>query len=193
METQTTSQALQGESRVLLLAPPAAVSDADLCTELLQTGRPRDQHVLEIAYNRSPATVVENWRASAGELPASLAIICPEAEHVEEMPEGVHVTSVADSDLTGVGIAVTRYLDRWDGSSRSITACLDSLTAVLQYADMERVFRFLHTLNGRFVATETRAHVHLDPATQDDQSIATLATLFDTVVSRDGDDWVVES
>ena len=191
MEAVTTREVCE-QSRVLLLASPTAVSAGGLCTDLMHAGSAHETHALEIAYNRSPDAVVEDWRQGAGELPASMAIICPESRHVRAMPEDVHVTTVAPSDLTGVGIAVTRYLDRWKGSGREITVCLDSLTTVLQYADVERVFRFLHTLNGRFVAADATAHVHLDPAAQDDQTVSTIATLFDAVIAHENGQWVVE-
>jgi hypothetical protein len=154
--------------------------------------RPREQHVLHIAYDRPPSAVVEDWQAAHGELPASLAIVAP-AERGEntddELPHSVHVTRVAPDDLTGVGIAVGRYLDRWQGSS---VVCLDSLTALLRRAEEDRVFRFLHTLTGRFVAADAAGHVHLDPSTQDERTVATLATLFDAVVRREDGEWVVE-
>lgn len=193
MESHTTAQEIAGQSRVLLLAPRSAAADSDLCSSLLATDRLADQHVLQIVYDRTPASVVDDWQRAVGDLPASMAIICPEAQSggSAALPDGVYSTSVAADDLTGVGIAVSRYLDRWDGSRAPTTACLDSLTDVLERADTERVFRFLHTVTGRFMAAGVSAHVHLDPATHDDQTIATLRTLFDTVVTEAEDGWVV--
>jgi hypothetical protein len=193
MESHTTAQEIAGQSRVLLLADGSRGADSGLCSDLLVTDRLSDQHVLQIAYDRTPATVVDHWQRDVGDLPASMAIICPEslADGSAALPDGVYTTSVAADDLTGVGIAVSRYLDRWDGSRAPTTACLDSLTEVLERADTERVFRFLHTVTGRFMAAGVDTHVHLDPATQDEQTIATLRTLFDTVVRENEDGWVV--
>jgi hypothetical protein len=154
--------------------------------------RPREQHVLHIAYDRAPSAVVDDWQERGDGLPESLAIVAPAARESsdDELPESVHLTRVAPDDLTGVGIAVGRYLDRWQGPA---VVCLDSLTALLRHAEEDRVFRFLHTLTGRFVAADAAGHVHLDPATQDERTVATLSTLFDTVVRRTDDGWQVES
>jgi len=187
------TRALREQPRVLLLASPTEIAESGLCLDMLSTERPYDQHVLSIAYNRRPATLVEHWLDHTDELPASMAIVCPESRGTtdSELPDGVYETHVAAGDLTGISIAVSRYLDRWD-DDRPVTACMDSLTAMLQYTDTERVFRFLHTITGRFVAAGASAHVHLDPATQDDQTVATLSTLFDSVVHRDGEEWTMK-
>ncbi|MFD1586794.1 DUF835 domain-containing protein [Halorientalis brevis] len=192
METHAT-RALREQSRVLLLASPTEIERSGLCFDTLSTATPAQQHALTIAYKRRPRDIVEGWRDHNDALPASLAIICPESQATpdETLPEGVHETHVAAGDLTGVGIAVSRYLDRWADDDAPITACLDSLTVLLQYTETDRVFRFLHTLTGRFMAAGASAHVHLDPRAHDDQTIATLTTLFDAVVERDGDEWLV--
>lgn len=186
-------RALREQSRVLLLASPTEIDQSGLCFDMLSTETPQQQHVLTIAYNRRPTAVVEHWREHNDDLPAEMAIICPESQATPDdtLPEGVHETHVAAGDLTGVSIAVSRYLDRWEDEGQPITACLDSLTALLQYTDTDRVFRFLHTITGRFMAVGANAHVHLDPGTQDDQTVATLTTLFDSVVERDGSEWTV--
>jgi len=82
------------------------------------------------------------------------------------------------TDLTGVGIAVSEWLDSCAPDERPVV-CLDSLSAVLQYADTERTFRFLHTLNARFRAADARAFVSIDPSAHDESTVATLRTLFD--------------
>lgn len=159
---------------------------------VLGAGHPTEQHVLTVAYDRSPEAVVDEWRASHDSLPASMAVIAPTGDEPParpSLPTDVHVTRVEPDDLTGIGIAVDRYLDRWDGPT---SVCLDSLTTLLDHAEEDRAFRFLHTLTGRFVAADAAGHVHLDPATQDERTVATLATLFDTVVRHTDAGWQVE-
>ncbi|MFB6165389.1 MAG: hypothetical protein ABEJ31_09555 [Haloarculaceae archaeon] len=194
MESRTKAGALREHSRVLVLASSTTAPADAVCDDLLVTAPAADLRVLEIAYERRPAEIVDAWRRRHDALPAALAIVCPDARHDDGtvLPETVHVTTVAPADLTGVSIAVSRYLDRWDDAGVPTAACLDSLSALLQYADQDRVFRFLHTLTGRFAAAGATGHVHLDPATQDEQTIATLATLFDSLVRYDDGEWTVK-
>ena len=191
MEQTRISRELRDQSRVLVLESADEDTGAVPCVTALGRDGSTEQHVLHIAFEQSPAEVVDDWRTSHGDLPASLAVIAPTAEEPGgSLPADVHVTHVAADDLTGVGIAVGRYLDRWDGEST--TVCLDSLTALLDRVEEDRAFRFLHTLTGRFVAADAAGHVHLDPTTQDDRTVATLATLFDTIVRRGDEGWRVE-
>jgi len=187
METTLTTRELRDQSRVLVLAPSGVGEGSGTCVSGI--ARPTDRHVLQVAYGRSSAAVVDDWRTHHDGLPASLAVVGPETEGTGTLPESVHHTSVAPDDLTGIGIAVGRYLDRWQGTP---VVCVDSLTALLEHVDQDRLFRFMHTLTGRFVAAGAAAHVHLDPAAEDERTVATLATLFDTVVRHEDGEWVVE-
>jgi hypothetical protein len=187
METALTSRELRDESRALVLAPTAVTEGGGACVP--EVARPTDRHVLQVTYERPPSAVVEDWLTHHGEPPASLAVVGPTEEDAAALPADVHVTTVAPDDLTGVGIAVGRYLDRWEGTPM---VCVDSLTALLDHVDQDRLFRFMHTLTGRFVAAGAAAHVHLDPSTQDERTVATLATLFESVVRYEDGTWRVE-
>jgi hypothetical protein len=186
METALTSRELRDESRALVLAPTGVAGGGGACVPGI--ARPSDRHVLQVSYERPPDAIVEDWLTHHDGLPASLAVVGPD-DGAATLPTDVHVTTVAPDDLTGVGIAVGRYLDRWDGTP---VVCVDSLTTLLAHVDQDRLFRFMHTLTGRFVAAGAAAHVHLDPSTQDERTVATLATLFDTVVRHDDGTWRVE-
>ncbi|SDF20969.1 DUF7504 family protein [Halorientalis regularis] len=193
MESQSTAQSVRNRPRALVLASSADVAANDLCVDLLSSASPERQRVLSLSYTRRPTRLVDHWRATHDALPASMAIVCPESHADGESPDGVHTTHVPASDLTGASIAISRYLDRWDGDGEPITVCLNSLTSLLQYADRDRVFRFLHTITSRCLAVDASVHAHLDPATQDEQTVATIATLFDTVVRREDDEgWTVQ-
>jgi hypothetical protein len=193
MESQLTAQSVRGRPRALVLAASADMAANDLCVDLLSSDSPERQHVLSLSYTRRPTRLVDHWQATHDALPASMAIVCPESHDDGEPRDGVHTTHVPASDLTGASIALSRYLDRWDGEGEPITVCLNSLTSLLQYADRDRVFRFLHTITSRCLAVDASVHAHLDPATQDEQTVATIATLFDSIVRReDGEGWTVE-
>jgi hypothetical protein len=58
----------------------------------------------------------------------------------------------------------------------------DSVTDLLQYTDLETVFRFLHLTTKRIADVEATGYYHLTADVHDDQTIATLAPLFETVL-----------
>jgi KaiC/GvpD/RAD55 family RecA-like ATPase len=101
-----------------------------------------------------------------------------------------YVTS--PSNLTGLGVSTTRALSAIAEAGRRPRLLVDSLSTLLQYSSLDRVYRFLHVLNGRVAAVDgvTVQVIHADA--HDGQTVATLAHLFDSVldvrVEDDGDE-----
>jgi archaellum biogenesis ATPase FlaH len=84
-------------------------------------------------------------------------------------------------------MALNDALGEW-AAAGEVTLCFDSLSILLQYADTERVFRFLHVLTNRLTELGASTHFHLDPAAHDERTIAQLAQAFDSRVSVDNED-----
>lgn len=90
------------------------------------------------------------------------------------------------SDLPRLGIAASQAVTGSDTGGR-IRVCIDSLTAMLQYADRGRVYRFVQVLQDRLAQADTLAHYHMNPAAHDAQTIETLRQLFEAVVEVSAD------
>ena len=74
-----------------------------------------------------------------------------------------------------------------------IAVCFNSITSLLQYADLQRGFRFLHVVTGRVKTVGGVGHFHIDPDAHDAQTLATLKGLFDAVVEvNDDGSWDVQ-
>ena len=102
---------------------------------------------------------------------------------------------VHPEDLTGLGIALSESLSPAGGGDADPTRFVlayDSVTALLQYVDTERTFRFLHVLTSRVRAANALGVFFMDPAAHDDRTVRTVEALFDAVVEQDDDgEWVV--
>jgi len=188
MNSQEVVAAVADTRRVLVLAPSLrGASGRTVRRDLLAD---RGDAVLYLSLSRSPDDIVDAWHEN-GELPERLVVVTTDAEGgVDE--DGVAVETVSSpQDLTGMGIAVTKALDGFGDTSP--TVCLDSLTILLQYVDARRAFRFLHVLSKYLRQADATIHAHLDPTTQDDQTVATLSSLFDAAVRYDAetDEWSV--
>ena len=72
-------------------------------------------------------------------------------------------------------------------SDEDISFCFNSITSLLQYADVQRAFRFLHVVTGRVKTVGGTGHYHLDPEAHDRQTLATLKGLFDAVIEVNED------
>ncbi|WP_240334755.1 DUF835 domain-containing protein [Halorussus sp. MSC15.2] len=197
------SDLAQGDC-VLLLAPSIHSATEDACLDLLAFDDASEENVLWVTYTRSPDTCIRDWLTRTGERPRNMRLVSVgDTTRSATARAGSDTTSATGDevvetlsnpgDLTGLGIKLSEILREWDALDGRTVACFDSLTALLQYADLQTVYKFLHVLTGRFAAADVTAHFHLDPDACDTQTVSTLTSLFDTVVEFDDGEWSVRS
>lgn len=181
----------------VLLETPAVGSTADAaCVDLLTVSPPPDAHVLNISLMQSPDDCLDAWRTHAGQqLPAAMDVIsvgdAPRPTAMHDAPHHRPATLTRETvsnpgDLTGLGIEISKALQRWQRDTVPLYGCFHSVTALLQYADLQRTFRFLHALTTR-VPSGAVMHYHLTPDAHDPRTRSTLRTLFDLVIEVDAD------
>lgn len=170
-------------STALLLTSPLSHDGEAVCFEhLVRNGEPPG-HVLTLLFTGRPERRLEKWDRHVGDRPDAFTILASQLPATE--PDGVEVEMVdRPGDLTDIGVAVTERVADWPPDEPT-AFCLHSVTAQLQYADDDRVYRFLRTLLDHLAERDVTAHVHMNPAAHEDQTVATLETLFDAVVEVD--------
>jgi hypothetical protein len=95
------------------------------------------------------------------------------------------------SDLTGIGIGLSGFMQdayhRPDVDRAAVG--LHSLSTLLMYADLRRVYQFLHVVTGRIATSDFVGAFTLDSARSDGESLVRLKELFDGLVEvRDGEE-----
>lgn len=187
---------LPTDCTTLLLAPSIGWAERDACTDFLGHGSLDITNQIHVLYMESAAERYELIDEQLPHHPAETAVVTvgaggPIERRGPEPPHhDYHVESISDpADLTGLGMALHDCLSAWQGDGYDVRVCFDSLSILLQYAALERVYRFLHVLTRRLTAVDAAGHFHLDPAAHDEQTVARLAALFDDVVevTEDGD------
>jgi hypothetical protein len=194
---------LRGADSVLVLSDSMDPDTRASYYGTLLPGDPADLRVLAIEYTRGPDGWLEEWREHVGQPPAEAAVVsvddgtrsaasdCGPATYGGDGVGAAVTTVESPDDLTGLGIAVGGRLKRWEGSAAPTLITLDSLTVLLQYVDLKRAFRFLHVMVNRVKGAGGVGHYHMDPAAHDDQTVATLASVFDAVARHEGGEWSV--
>jgi hypothetical protein len=165
----------------LLCAPSMSGDERGACTELLLHADPADTSVLWVAYSRDPNACLAQWEDETDQHPRNAAVVTV-GDTVGEstVPFGTVESITSPSDLTGLGIQIGQFLSEWDGE---LVVCFDSLTALLQYVDLQTAYEFLHAITGQLHAAGAYAHFHVDPTAHDQQTIDSIASLFDAVVT----------
>lgn len=199
----TIAPQLPASANVLLLTSTLNSADGEACIDLLTTTEPDRENVLSVTFTQSAEDRLSLWRSHVPNLPDQAGIVnvdmmtrsaATDTSPSETIPRPIIVETVSDpSDLTGLGIAISKFLSSWEDSPNQTVVCFHSLTPLLHSTDLQRVFRFLHVLTRRLTSTDAVAHFHLDPHAHDAQTINTLSELFDVIVEHDNDDYTVRA
>lgn len=189
-------------SNVLVLASTISSSDDRVCTDLLTHDPTPEVAVLQIDFTRSSANPLEDGsppadcsvqrykRVSVGHQAGNVADHQPDHQASSTEVDLAHISNAGN--LTALGVEITETLSEWDRRPVDIGFCFHSLTPLYQYAEIDRIYRFLHVMTGHLSQVGARAHYHMDPNAHDDSTITTVQTLFDAVVYV-ADDGTVET
>jgi hypothetical protein len=82
-------------------------------------------------------------------------------------------------NLTDIGVTLTETLE--SQSADRTLLCFRSLTVLLQYAPLDEVYQFLHTLRTHVDRADTAAHFHLHEDAHGEAVVNTLRSVFDRV------------
>lgn len=109
-----------------------------------------------------------------------------------EVPDRLTVESVASpTDLTGVGIALEECCERVTPADGSPVCWIPSLTALLQYVDAQRGYRFCNAVVNRLAGANGSSYFEIQPDAHDEQTVATFESLVDMVVDQSSEETTV--
>ena len=92
--------------------------------------------------------------------------------------------SVDPFDLTGITIAFSKLLNRWQSRTGQTRICLRGIETLLQYHDTDLVYRFLNTVISTLQGAGTQVHMHLDTGVVESRTRQMLTSLFAEVVEE---------
>lgn len=143
-----------------------------------------DARFLVVSYSR-PAGSYLNFLEDHGLEPAAVVVI--EASPASAPPDrdDVEVLVRPPEKFSLVGMALADRLQEWRSSSAPIVVFFDSVTALMQYTDVDTAYRFLHSFTEEVGAAGARGFYRLAPVAHDESTLATVEQLFDRVLTYD--------
>jgi hypothetical protein len=168
----------------LLVTGPVMTGKRRLLLSLLAAaGDPEDGVVLATT-RKAGDTVVREFQSFAPETPAE-RIACVDCvgtggRRGEERPWRRRTAS-DPGDLTGLGIGLTEFMRAFHHDPGAAAVGLHSLSTMLMYADLRRVFQFLHVITGRVSGSGFVGGFVLDDTTGDRER-AILRQPFDALL-----------
>ncbi|MFB6220685.1 MAG: hypothetical protein ABEH90_04530 [Halolamina sp.] len=203
LKEETLTDRLAGANSTLLLSSSFAEATEETCTDLLRPEAASRSNVLWVSYTKSPDEQLRRWQSHSEDRPANMGMVSVEdstrsvagasggASSDLMGPDRPVETVSSPNDLTGLGIRITEFLTDWEENDNHTVVCFDSLTALLQYVELETAYEFLHIITGRMAAVDAFAHFHMDPDAHQEQTVEGIMTLMDAVVEIDDDDrWI---
>lgn len=181
---------LEPGASVLLLSSSMDARAERTCLGMLPD--PAETALLGVSLSGGVDAALDPWRQFSTDLPSKTAVVAVDettrsaaaadgdGDTVSLPGRQVAVTTVGEpGDLTGLGIKTSQCLESWGDIDEQPVVRFDSLTTLLQYADVRRAFQFLHVLVRRIEEAGACGVFHMDPNAHDDQTLMTLRSLFD--------------
>jgi KaiC/GvpD/RAD55 family RecA-like ATPase len=169
----------------LLIAGPSMIGKRELTLELLTAGNESGDGVLFIMTSESAAVVIAdlNQPDMALDWERIGVIDCVGTEN-QQVIDGVMTQSLSSpGDLTGIGAGTAKLLRHF--SNQEITTVrhgLISISTLLQYLDLDTVFKFLYVYTRRIADTQGLGIFTVDHTGCEPRMIATIVSEFDGVI-----------
>ncbi|WP_259133772.1 RAD55 family ATPase [Methanosalsum natronophilum] len=106
-------------------------------------------------------------------------------------PDTYNIKRVASPvDLTGIGVKISHFFDEFMNKQniQQTRLCINSLSTILMYSNIQTVFRFLHVFTGRVKSSNSFGLYVVEDEMHDARTIATLKQLFDGMIEIKTDD-----
>ncbi|MFB6196105.1 MAG: hypothetical protein ABEI80_08025 [Haloplanus sp.] len=151
-------------------------------------------NVIVVAFATSPVRWIDQWHDSADDAPERVTVVVSEraswaAGHPRDRLEpalpsdtDVRVETVGSPDnFTDLGVTLTETLESYEERDDPPILCFQSLTLLLEYAALDQVCQFLHTLVGHIDQFGAAGHFHLHEHAHEERTVEKLRGLFDRV------------
>ncbi|QZX99151.1 pyridoxamine 5'-phosphate oxidase family protein [Halobaculum rubrum] len=161
------------------------------CTEVFEGAEEDTYRVVQLTTTQSFDTLYDAFDERLAEVDdpseAAVIIMSPHAEGestVSEVGEDVPLYGfwVDPQDLTGISVAFSRLIERWEDTPGETKICLRNIESLLPYHDTDLVYRFLNTVLATLQGEGADVHAHLRPAALEDKTFQLLSSLFARVV-----------
>lgn len=176
----------------LLVSGPAMSGKRELVLRILARGASDEEGAIVVTA-RDPAeeVIADYQRFVNGE--GYIRVLDAVSSRSGSAAESAAIRHVSSpGDLTGMGIEFSELARaaQGDGVNR-LRIGFDSLSPLLMYVDLQRLFRFLHVFTSQIQSRDWFGLFSIDPDSHDPQVVNTISQLFDGVLeirlSDDGD------
>jgi len=197
LDLEETQSVREGAS--ILVSGPAMTGKEDFAMEVLASGSRRGEGAVAVTTDRAATDTIADIEPRVsdfdGHRVAALDCRADGSREESEHESGAFIHRVASpSDLTGIGIGVTKSFDRLhDAGTNQGRLALTSLSTMVTYSDRQTVFKFCHVLSSRLDSAGFLGVFTIDLTAHDDQTLQVIKQAFDGIVELRENDGVREA
>ncbi|MFB6113691.1 MAG: RAD55 family ATPase [Halodesulfurarchaeum sp.] len=168
----------------ILVSGPSMSGKRNLLLRSLEAGSSRGDGAVVVTTSDAAPEVIEDYEAIGGDTRTFFRVIdCVGSQGQTQSFEDVVRTVSSPGDLTGIGIEFSEIGKSAESSGVSrLRVAFDSISPLLMYVDLQRVFRFLHVFTSQIQSRDWLGLFAIDPQSHDEQAVNTISQLFDGVV-----------
>lgn len=177
--------------RNILVAGPPHVGARKLTLRMVAGSLAVDEGAIVITTDTEGTDILEDCRRLGGVDEDRVGLVdCVGADGESEARSARLLRVSGPDDLTGIGMHYSKLCTDFDADGvERIRMGLSSVSTLLSFGDVQRTSRFVHTLAGRNASIGGLGAFLLDPETQDERTVRTIAHFCDGRIQvRDGDD-----
>ncbi len=194
LPTDTISELDPGTS--LLIAGPSMTGKRELTLELLTAGCESGDGMVFVMTSESAAVVIADLdqRDVIPDRERIGVVDCIGNEN-QQVVDGVMTQSISSpGDLTGISAGTAKLLRQFSNQDIStVRHGLISISTLLQYLDLDTVFKFLYVYTRRITDTQGLGIFTVDHTEYEPRMITTIASEFDGLIElREADTGVPE-
>lgn len=169
----------------VLITGPAMVGKRELAFQLLAAGHEEGEGVLCVTTSASASTMLDEFDRRVPTLDRDrVAIVdCSGGDSQQAIREIATERVSSPGDLTGISISTAKLVQRFSERDVSdIRHGLVSISTLIQYINLNTVFKFLHIYTSRIEDTNGLGIFTLDSTSHDPKTVNTITSEFDCVI-----------
>nr|QNO44224.1 hypothetical protein JAFNDAPN_00006 [Methanosarcinales archaeon ANME-2c ERB4]QNO44869.1 hypothetical protein OCFENNGA_00004 [Methanosarcinales archaeon ANME-2c ERB4]QNO46534.1 hypothetical protein HKKCGBCL_00011 [Methanosarcinales archaeon ANME-2c ERB4] len=177
---------IKSGTNIMMIGPP--ISGKDDITNIIAYQGLLDANAAVIVSTREPGNNVLEWFERYNlDVPMdrigivdcvtrTLGFGAPDTDNIKMASSPV--------DLTGIGVKISQFFEHFwmEMHLRETRLCINSLSTILMYSNLQTVFRFLHVFTGRIKAANALGIYVIEEGMHDEKTIVTLKQLFDGMI-----------
>ncbi|MFB6069735.1 MAG: RAD55 family ATPase [Halanaeroarchaeum sp.] len=167
----------------LLVSGPAMSGKRQLMLQMLAHGAGTGDGGVVVTANDPASDIVEEYRQHADGDAYLRLVDCVSSQGGGATDRQIVRSVSSPGDLTGIGIEFSEIAREANASGVDrLRIGFDSISPLLMYVDLQRLFRFLHVFTSQIQSNDWLGLFSIDPESHEEQAVNTISQLFDGMI-----------